>query len=505
MSKEILNNSADRIAVIRLTGSTYHHEIEGLMVDCTDTLEALAVNSNYEQNLNLNIRRNREHLEPLIEGGYRSFYDKIAKGEPLSYSEAFGLIAYVSSGVNKLVYSKIIPLIKPNPNGPPNDPDTVYHRAFTILGAMTGREGSVGLTPEEIAGMTAATLELDTIVRVPVSHQVIGVGGMGGDRGYGTSKLFSLSTLGAIVMANFSYVHKHHSYPNTSAVAGQTAIEEFGARSDQSSPRSLAFLQENVRLLMSSAHTIRTIHTLSHRTKGETINHVIGPLAIPVERNTPVHAFVGVNDNVHPETIIKALLLMQKNGTQRYFNSVAFCGLNNRPLSENLFNPEKYYVDKNSKLTVAIDEVAPPPYKTLAAFLVNGRDAGTYLIEPLDFMNEIQLKNMNLNSLLIPNTKESIMSANVGALTGSDVSKAFYLAMTAALGLFTKEYLNLPNALDQRCRKVNRTYLREAFQRSLRIIYSGKAYKKFSEIISAQKGDPKAWLPEAKYNHIKIA
>jgi putative thymidine phosphorylase len=37
------------------------------------------------------------------------------------------------------------------------------------------------------------------------------------------------------------------------------------------------------------------------------------------------------------------------------------------------------------------------------------------------------------------------------------------------------------------------------------ILYSGKAYKKFSEIILAQGGDPKAWLPEAKYHHTIIS
>ena len=37
------------------------------------------------------------------------------------------------------------------------------------------------------------------------------------------------------------------------------------------------------------------------------------------------------------------------------------------------------------------------------------------------------------------------------------------------------------------------------------ILYSGQAYKKFCEIISAQGGDPKTWLPEAKFNHTIIS
>ena len=37
------------------------------------------------------------------------------------------------------------------------------------------------------------------------------------------------------------------------------------------------------------------------------------------------------------------------------------------------------------------------------------------------------------------------------------------------------------------------------------ILYSGAAYEKFCEIISAQGGDPKTWLPEAKFHHTFVA
>ncbi len=37
------------------------------------------------------------------------------------------------------------------------------------------------------------------------------------------------------------------------------------------------------------------------------------------------------------------------------------------------------------------------------------------------------------------------------------------------------------------------------------IMYSGEAYNKFCEIIKAQGGDPKAWLPEAKFHHSMIS
>jgi len=485
--KEIIQNQEKEIAVIRLKGSPYQRTVEGIKMDGSEVLENLALNANYETHLNEAIKKNELFLQPLFDGGYYGIDKKIKKGEPLSYAESFSLMSFVSMGVNRMVHDKLAPKIKVGMT----DPDTVFLQSISLLSSMSAKEAYIGLTPEEIAGFTASTLEIDTVVRIPTTDKVIGVGGMGGDKGYAkgavASKLFSLSTLGSIVLSNFGYVHKHHSYPNTSKVAGQSAIEEFGARSDQSNPSDLKNIQEKTGLLMSSCHTTRFIHTMSHRLKGETINHIIGPLAFPVDKNTEINAFIGSNDNVHPETIIKALLVMQQNGVQKYSNSVAFCGLNGDNLPKSLFDSDLYYQDKKAKSLIAIDEVAPPPYKTLAAFLVDGRNVGVYLIEPTDFMNENMLAKITLNDLLIPNTFDSIMAANLGAITGKDIPKSIYLAMTAALGLFVKEYASLPDAFDQDSRRINRQYLRNAFERSIETINSQKAYEKLKEYVEATK------------------
>lgn len=45
----------------------------------------------------------------------------------------------------------------------------------------------------------------------------------------------------------------------------------------------------------------------------------------------------------------------------------------------------------------------------------------------------------------------------------------------------------------------------EGLIKAKEILYSGQAYKKFCEIIIAQGGDPKSWLPEAKYSHTIIS
>ncbi len=52
---------------------------------------------------------------------------------------------------------------------------------------------------------------------------------------------------------------------------------------------------------------------------------------------------------------------------------------------------------------------------------------------------------------------------------------------------------------------VGKSKRNEGIKKAKEILYSGDAYKKFCEIIVAQKGDPKAWLPEAKYSHTIVS
>ncbi len=483
---EILKINRSETAVIKLIGEPYQRQVDGHQIDATKILEDLSLNSDYQERIHQTISEQKENLQPLFAEGYYGIDRKLKKGESLSYEEAFSLMAFVSMGTNKIIHQELSPLIKIGDT----TPETVFLQSISLLSAMSAKEGFVGLTPQEIAGMVAATLQLDTIIRIPNSEITIGIGGMGGDRGYkrngDNSKLFSLSTMGSVVLSNFGPVHKHHSYPNTSRVAGQTAIEAFGARSDQNSLEQFLYLQ-NCGLLMSSCHTTRTIHTLSHRLKGETINHVIGPLAIPASAETPLSAFIGVNDNVHPETIIEALSILQKRGVQNYANSVAFCGLSTEQPRSELFNPEQYYQSPDAKKTVAIDEVAPPPYSTIVSFLKQGENAGTYIISPKDFLDDSHLNLLDFKALLIPNETEAIINANRSAIDSTDLPKAVYLSMTAALAIFTRDYLDLPNSLDTINRKVNPDLLHKAFIQALSSIASGEAVNKLENYVSASK------------------
>ncbi len=359
--------------------------------------------------------------------------------------------------------------------------DTLRLHAVSLLQAMSTREGLIGLRPQEIAGLVAAILELDTVVRIktPSGQSAFVMGGMGGDRGLKIdgeqSKLFSVSTLAAIALGEFSPVHKHHSYPNTSKVAGQSAIEALGARSDFTELESMVGTLDISGVLMTSCHSVRTLHTISHALKGETINHVIGPIAVPQDKTDEVHALVGVNHNVHPATIIESLKILQDKGIQKYGNCVAFCGIEAliEAISKEVLYPENYYADEDLKRLVALDEVPPPPFTTMASFLVNGVNTGTFLIAPTDFMEEEEVKALKSDHLLIPNSADAILAANENVIQGKDYIKSRYVAMTVALALFVKNYAHLPDALNQYTKRVNSMYLQECHRSACEAMQSG--------------------------------
>lgn len=364
--------------------------------------------------------------------------------------------------------------------------DILRLQAVSLLQAMSTREGIIGLQPQEIAGLVAATLELDTVVRVKTPGEIptFTFGGMGGDRGLRMngeqSKLFSVSTLAAFALADFSPVHKHHSYPNTSRVAGQSAVEAMGARSDFDESNSMERALDMSGVLMSSCHSTRTLHTISHALKGETINHVIGPVAVPHSETNEVNALIGVNHNVHPETIVESLKFLQDKGIQKYGNSVAFCGIE-APIEEvptEVVSPDNYYANRNLKSLVVIDEVPPPPYTTMASFLVNGDNAGTFLIAPTDFMEAEEAKVLESDHLLIPNTTDEILIANENVIKGRDYIKSRYVAMTVALALFAKDYASLPDALDRYTRRVNAAYLKECYKLACNAMSNGNLEKR---------------------------
>lgn len=482
-----MSEQVNQVSVFQLAGEPYQQTIEQngnkVRIDCNVSLDTLAHNAGYEASVPERIETAAEHLGPLFEGGgYYGIDSRLKHGEPLSFDESFSLIAFVCAGLNRPLGAHLRDRIQ---NVGPED--THLFQAVALLSSMSTKESYDHLTADEIAGVVAATIHLDTVDRTYSPEGVIAFGGMGGDKGYPIgdrgSKLFSLSTLSAVALSAEGPTHKHHSYPNTSKVAGQSAIEAVGARSDFHSPEAFSGVLKESGLLMSSCHNTRTLHTLSHKLKGETINHVIGPLAFTMSAETPMHGFIGVNEKVHPETVIQALEILSDKGYQAYDNSAVYCGTDLHVVRPDMLDPNKYYDSPEAKMHVRLDEIAPPPYASLVAFSIGGKSAGTYAVHPEDFYPTHALQKVGFDKLLIPNTAPAILQTNMEAIMGQDEAKSMYLAMTIGLGIFVRRYLNLPGALNAEDRRVNPYYLRAATQEALEILYSGQAGEKLHQYV----------------------
>lgn len=476
---------------IRLRGAPYEQVVGGQQVSASDTLDRLAQNSHYRERLQEVVAGRSAELEAISTLGFHGF-DKILKSpRHLTYEQAYAAGAFICCASNRVLHEVLGRRIAGAARGL-SEPVQLTLHAISILQELSTREALIGFHPAELAGLIAAVLELDTVVRVPspAGIPVFAFGGMGGDRGlrlHGTDrKPFSISTLGALALSAFGLVHKHHSYPNTSRIAGQSAIEALGARSDFESDGSFQEVLQRSSLVMSSCHSTRTIHTISHLLKGETINHAIGPAAFPHAPENELQALVGVNHNVHPTTFMESLQIVAARGVQRYGASVAFCGIPQRreDIPREILDPEEFYRAPNLRELVALDEVAPPPHTTLATFLTQ-QGLRTVLIEPADFMPPQVLHEFAPDNLYIQNTEAAILAANDAALRGADQDKVDYLAMTVALGLFCRECAEDPKAFDAAEGKINREMLQGCFIKARESLRTGAAARQVAKYVEA--------------------
>lgn len=486
----------ESVSFIQLSGLPYCRDIDhngySETIDCNKTADRLSREAGYHTSIEEKVYGASEYLKPLFEGrgGYAPIDDKIKQGENLSFDESFSLITFVCGALNRPLREVLDRMMREN--GKELVPyETHKMQAAALLTAMSTKEAYVGLTAAEIAGFVAATVHIDTFTRIDHNTEyLIALGGMGGDKGYSfrekDTKFFSVSTLTALALSVDVPVHKHHSYPNKSKVAGQSAIEAMGARSDFHTPQAMRNVIDQTGLLMSSCHDTRTLHTLSHTLRGDTINHVIGPLAFPIDADTPTGALIGVNHNIHPNTMVEAMKYLQEKGFQNYVNGAVFCGTDLKEIDSNKANSS--LVDNDLfRNHVMIDELAPPPFASIVSFLRNGQNLGAFVLKPEDFYSEEQLigAEEDLLKLCIPNEKEAILEANRVVISGGDQIKARYLAMTIGLGLFIKSKLSLRDSLDIEARTINRTYLRECTQRALAIIHSGDAQRQQEAYVAA--------------------
>jgi anthranilate phosphoribosyltransferase len=397
---------------------------------------------------------------------------KIKHGEHLIFGEAFGGMFYVLAATNQRFYDLMHYAF--NKNGMEFDHQKAIAMGSAFLQMMAMKEAYPGLTPEEIAGMVAASF-YDLTARFYFDDEIVEICGMGGDKGFSQNgvayKTINASTLSSLTLAALGYsTMKHGSYANTSAVGSTEAIELFGAKTDQRSVDEVKRIFTETNFFFSDAHWCKTLHDLSHYLMFETVNHVIGPMTPPISAKSKLYKVMGVNEKVHPSIIAQAYELIHKRGLQQIGNVAIVAGLDGFATEACVYDHQK------AKEHVFLDEVSP--YTTLISLVKDGLFVGTFIIHPKDFGIAIDSREIQ-----IKNEQETLLTKNKEVVNCQDEENIKFLAMNAAIALFVRTYLNHDNALMND--KLNPTYLTAAYHKCYTVIKSGTVRKKLKNYVEA--------------------
>ena len=389
--------------------------------------------------------------------GLSSIDSKVKKGENLSFEEAFSGMAFVVMATNSLLRKAFYPKM--------SFPEAVA-KGSAFLQLMATKEALKGLSSEEIAGMVASGM-MDLVFKASIP-EIVETCGMGGDRGWNGTKTINASTLSAIVLASLEIpTFKHGSYGNTSKIGSTDIPMSFGANICQNSKKEVLDLFQKTNFWFSDAHSVKTLHYLSHLLMVETVNHIVGPMTIPIANDTKLSKVIGVNHNVDPEEIAKAYALLHQKGILNLKTAIAVCGLDSRPSGK--------WNSRWIREHTILDECAPQA--TLVSISKEGSFIGSFIITDQDF----NTAPLDENELKIANVSESLMSANQMALSGKHKTLSKYLARNTALGLMAYSNGEISSLPD---------YYKEC----LDAISSGLAIKKLKQYVDESGGKFKSWL-----------
>lgn len=390
---------------------------------------------------------------------------EVKNGGSLSFEQSFSGMLLVVAATNNLIRKELFPAMALS---------EAIAKGTGFLQLMAVKEAFRGLTPEEIAGMVAAGT-LDIVFR-PELPAVTETCGMGGDRGWGTKevKSISASTLSALVLASLGVpTFKHGSYGNTTKVGSTDVPINFGAGIYHHSADEIHSIFRQTRFWFSDAHGVKTIHYLSHLLMVETVNHIVGPMTVPISRETRLFKMIGVNHHVYPEDIARAYAILHRRGFVDLGGVVVICGLEKRPWSEGLQNPR--WVAKHAFL----DEVSP--IATFVSLAKGGNFLGNFVLTDESFGAD----PLDEETLKVRNNVSSLMVANELTLRGEHPGLSSYLARNAALGLLVSEGLNAKDPLAE---------LPDCYQKCLEAIESGGAYRTLKHYVKASGGTFHSWL-----------
>lgn len=390
---------------------------------------------------------------------------KVKDGENLTFEEAFSGMLLVVVATNNLIRTALFPEM--------SFAEAVA-KGVGFLQLMAVKESLRGLAPSEIAGMVAGG-SLDIVFR-PAIPEVTETCGMGGDRGWGTRevKTISASTLSALVLASLGIpTFKHGSYGNTARVGSTDVPINFGAVIYQRTAAEILRLFSETDFWFSDAHTVKTIHYLSHLLMVETVNHIVGPMTIPVSRETKIFKVIGVNHHVNPTTVAEAYALLHQRGFINLGGVAVVCGLDALPSEGESRDPE--WVTAHTFL----DEVSP--IATLVSLARGGEFLGNSILEDGVF----GAPPLPEGALKVRNTITHLMAANEKALRGVDGNLSQYLARNAALGLL------VANGLEPRAPFAK---LASHYQRCSEAIASGRVLQTLRDYVGVSGGAFQSWL-----------
>lgn len=414
-------------------------------------------------------------IEPIFKKGGIQYIDRLIKQKKdLTFEESLVGMCYVLAATNSRFFElfwrarhKADPMIL-------REQALAAGTAFIQL--MAAKEALCSLTPEEVAGMAAAGI-LDTLFHLD-TLEITETCGMGGDLGFQKNgeikKTINASTLSAIVISAVGVpAIKHGSYKNTSAIGSTEAIERFGACTTMRSQEEMWRIWKACRFCYFDAHLSKTIHDLSHLLMMETVNHIIGPMSLPVHAKTAVNKMIGVNEKIHPSVVAKAYTILHKRGIQRMGGVAVIGGLGEYCQNMDLSSAEAF------RTHCILDEVSP--FSSVVSLAHEDTFIGNFLLSPEDFGISVDPETIQLT-----NTEENIQEANSAALRDENPALADYLAMNAALGLFVRKFF--PRHASPDGKRLDSSLLRSCYKDCRNAIASGRAWYKLIQYVHASGG-----------------
>jgi anthranilate phosphoribosyltransferase len=349
-------------------------------------------------------------------------------------------------------------------------------RAISVVQALACRQRFHSLTASEVAAIAAGGMA-DCVAHLDLG-EVIETCGMGADKGFGKSshgavqyKTINVSTLSALVLSSIGLpAIKHGSYGNTSKVASSNAADMLEIpRHFESYELMMEYFCETGFLYL-EAGVFKTVHDLSHMIKHETVNHILGPMSVPLSSNTILHKLIGLNGHMDPRVIVEAYNILHERNYQAMGGIVAICGLS----SDAEFEMFDLTVPNDLYRSTVVDEISP--HGTLLAVGCGGDYFGQVVIE----LNDFGECSFTEAEIMIPNEEEAVKVANMAALTDEDSRLSDYLAANAALALIAYSSPNIEFITNRQYRQEE---LRKAYDICRAAITTGEV-KRYLQTIS---------------------